>query len=221
MKLIKPFKKKVNTVESKRDEPEPLRLFRNMPNLVKVKPNIPKCEAMRGNPRSRVLIVAPPMTVSEYERGIPLTDPDAAFFHTLLKEATGLDTERHCYVISCSRYGLKPNKASTQDVVEYVRQLAQFRLFDLCICVGDDAFKFIFGRGKKPTMNSLAGSTIRHGDIYHLPVFTFPSLQGLVHEETGDKREDRFRADWSNKQQFRFSHLFDRLTKELKNLKLP
>lgn len=218
MKLRFPIKKKQKT-ES--DAPEPLRLFRHLPNLHKVKPNIPKCEAMRGNPRSRILLLAPPMTAEEYVRGIPFTDPEASFFHTVLKETTGLDTEQHCYVVSCSRYGLKANKASTQDIVEYVRQLAQNKCFELCICIGDDAFKHIFGRGKKPTMNSLAGSTIRHGDIYHLPVFTFPNLQGIVHQDTGDKREDRFRQDWANKQQFRFTALFEKLRVELKRMKLP
>ena len=135
--------------------------------------------SMRGNLKARVCIIAPPPVDSEYARQLPLSCPNAAALHLLL-EKSGFDTNEDAFVLSCSFFGTKANKASTDPVAVLIKEIAEKKLADFFICVGDLSFKFIFGRGKMPPMSTMQGSLIYHNDIGHKPLFTLPNIDGLI-----------------------------------------
>lgn len=134
---------------------------------------------MRGNVRSKILLIAPPCNGDEYQMNIPFANNSAKEFHLILNDH-GLDTEKHFLVVSCSAFGEKPSKQSTELVKAFIEKCAKFNIFDMYMCVGDDAFKFIFGAGKKPSSAALYGSTIFVPETGYKPLFTFPSPDMLT-----------------------------------------
>lgn len=202
--------------------PEALRLFRGLsaPQLPKRFKNAPVATAMRGNPRSKVLMIAPPMTEYEYKKGVPLSSPDALVFHELLEEEAKFSTHRDCLVMTCSRYGLKPSKHSCEDPLWLVQEFARRGLFNLYVCIGDDAFKHIFGRGKKPPMTSLEGQTMYVAELKRVPLFVFPNIQGLGFEAKEGRltRPEFLARDWSEKLHNRFTKLVAKFAKEYEKL---
>ena len=187
-------------------KPHPvLQIWRKMPPL-KIKEGVPVMKCMRGDPFSDVCIIAPAPQPEDYEQGTPLSNPSALFFHGLLKEETGLSTQR-CCVLPCSRYGFKANKASTIDICEALQKMVKLNQFKLYITVGDDAYKFFFGRGKKPAP-SIFGNIMYVAEVGHKPVFSFPELTGLhISSLPGDRRAANKAIDWQNKVETQFREL--------------
>jgi hypothetical protein len=181
--------------------PPALEVFRSLPSFpAEEEYTIPKT---RGNPKASILIIAPPCDKVEYEKGVPLSNDCAIAFHMLLQEEIQFDTNKDAFIISCCRFGLKPKKHNTDPIIEFVRQCADKEIFQHYVCVGDDAFKFIFGSGKKPSMQSLAGYTMRVKETGYKPLFVFPSVKMLAPVFIGDSREDYFLArmqdQWTEK----------------------
>ncbi len=137
---------------------------------------------MRGNPKSRVLLITPPCSVAEYEQGVPFCGEPARLFHVLLHEH-GFDTQKQFLVTTCCAYGDKPSKHSTEVVKNFILKAAELRVFDYYVCVGDTPFKYIFGQGKKPASGSLYGSTVFVPETGYKPLFTFPDPACLMMPE--------------------------------------
>lgn len=185
-----------------------LDIWRAMPPLpARLKPDIPRMKVMRGNPNSEVCIIAPPPNEKDYEQGTPLSSPAALMLHELLLEVCGLNTQK-CCVFSVSRFGLKPNKASTQDVVEAYSKMRRLNQFKLVITVGDDAFKYVFARGKKPAP-SIFGNIMYVPETSHKPLFALPELLGLHVTIPDDPRTRAKILDWQDKVERRFRELLE------------
>lgn len=178
----------------------------------KLPAEVPKMRSMRGNVKSRCWIIAPHPLEEEYSRQMPLTSREAARFHQMLKDLAEFDTEEDSLVFTCSVFGNKPLKGSTDSVRAFVLESVKRNLFDRIVCVGSDPFRFIFGRGKKPSMTTLAGSIIHHADLGNRPLFTFPDLSGLVVRptESTNPRDLRYMADFEDKRYRLFSDMISR-----------
>lgn len=175
---------------------------------------------MRGNKRSSVLMLAPPLDLKEYENGgLPLSNHAALRFHEILEEECGISTDRDCIVVSCSRYGTKANKASTDGIKELVRQatLKKQTEFKIVMCVGDEAFKHIFGRSKKPS-GSLYWNVMFVEETNYLPLYVFPPLEGLHVNFTGDRWADSRLSDWQSKTELTFRQNMRKLNPFIKTL---
>lgn len=144
---------------------------------------------MRGSLRSNILFIAPPPTPAEFEEGLPLSNSRALSFHEIL-EHIPFDTQGHALVVSCSLGGKKANKASTTPIVEFVKACARESLTTKFVCVGNEAYKFIFGEGKKYPMQTLAGAVIYHFMLSPYPLFVFPDIGALNPTFTGENRKD-------------------------------
>jgi uracil-DNA glycosylase len=156
---------------------------------------------LRGNPKSSVLLIAPPCSAEEYNQGVPFCNLAAKEFHTLLHDH-GYDTQRHFLVVSCSVYGEKPSKHSTELVKGFIAKCAAFNCFEYYICVGDEAFKYIFGAGKKPSGSAIYGSTVYVPETGHKPLFVFPSPAPLAVLAEG--------SDWEMRRAERIRQAYDK-----------
>lgn len=188
-------------IPKKKASPAPqssaLRQFQALPppSLPKKSAGVPVCLRARGSMQARVCVIAPPLNAVEYGYGVPLSDKNAVRLEELLMDSADFQTEKNALVISASRFGVKPSKASTDQIRELVERPQFHSCFDLFVCIGDDAFKFIFGRGKKPSSTTLVGSTIYHPAISGKPLFTFQNIGDLVFTPiSGMTSRDEYRA---------------------------
>lgn len=145
---------------------------------------------MRGNPEAKFLLIAPPFSEAECRKGVPFSDHAATLFHEILAQEAHLDTNQDFMVVSCNRYGLKANKHSTQPIVDFVLECGRKSLFDFYLCIGDDAFKFVFGHGKKPSMSALAGHVMYVAETDFKPLYVFPDHRWISHESFDNSLED-------------------------------
>lgn len=137
-------------------------------------------------------MIAPPASAAEYKAGVPLADDRGKIFHNLLIEQ-GYHTEHDFLIASCSSWGVRPNKASTIPVQAFINESARRGWFTRYVCVGDEAFKFLFANGYKSSMQTLAGSIIYVSETAFKPLFVFPPLTALAPILTGeDERADYF-----------------------------
>lgn len=155
---------------------------------------------MRGNAFARILVVAPPCDAYEINKGMPFVNQSAQEAHTILSDY-GISTDKHFLIVSCSRYGLKPSKHSTDMIRNYVMKCAEERLFDYYVCIGDTAFKFVFGAGKKPSSSTLVGSTLYVPETGRKPLFVFPNTDLLAPQLTDD--------EWLNRKLSRIQDQFN------------
>lgn len=153
----------------------------------------PLLRALRGSQHSDVLMITAPPTQEEFDQQMPFIGQDAQMFHNLLHEFCGLSTEEDFLIVSSSLYGLKPNKASTTPIANFVRECAKQKLFKKYVVVGEHAFKFALGEGKKPSMHTMVGSTMHIAELCHTPLFVFPNIEPLNPVFNGDRREDFFK----------------------------
>ncbi len=146
---------------------------------------------MRGNIKSRTLMIAPPNSFNDYVNGIPFSDDRGEKFNILLEES-GFNTgdKGQFVVIGATAFGLKPNKASTIPILKFVWRVAAAKLFDRYVCIGDNAFKYIFGEGRKVSMQTISGSTRYLEELHEKPLFTFPPI-GLLVAEINDEMGNR------------------------------
>lgn len=155
-------------------------IFRKQPLFLgKAKKDVSVMNFLRGNIDSKTLCIAPPPSEQEYENNLPLSDASAREFHNILA-VNGVNTEKDMLVVSCSRFGPKANKHSCTPIVDFIGQCVRLNQFRLYVCIGDAAFKHIFAYGRKANMPTLIGNIVYLKQLNHLPLFTFPSLDGLI-----------------------------------------
>lgn len=166
----------------------------------------PALTQMLGNPSARVLLISPPAGEVGYEENLPLVGRAERAFVEIL-EAHRLALEENFLCVSCSRWGVKPSKASCEPVREFVEACGKEKLFPLYVCLGGVAFSHIFGGGKKPSMRTLAGSTLHLRELPGARLFVFNDPDPLAPEYSNrpqDRREDAFRARCQEDAQVQF-----------------
>mgnify|MGYP002635993223 CR=1 FL=1 len=171
-----------------------LQLYRKLPPV----PNkaTPVVSQMLGNPKAKVLMIAPPCGERGYQENLPMVAPFELFLIQMMEEK-GIYPTDDFLTVSCSRWGLKPNKASTADIQEFVMHCGKARLFPLFVCVGGTAFSYVFGGGRKTSMKTLGGSTLHLRELPEARLFVLPDPEPLVPVLSGERkdfREDAFRV---------------------------
>ena len=179
----------------------------------------PVVDKLRGRENSRVLLLAPPLDPSEYEAGIPFCGEAAKQFHMLLEDHR-MNTEKDFLVVPCSLYGAKPSKHSTELIKELLEKSFKRDMFDYCICVGADAFKYVLGGGKKPSSAALYGSTIFTPTLAYKPLFTFPCPSMLVPLPGKSEWEIRKAENIAASNKNKFHALVLKLKKSLQHYKV-
>ncbi len=138
----------------------------------------PVMSTMRGNIDSEVLLIAPCSDGDEYIRGLPFSGEVAKAFHEFLLDKMGLSTEQFL-VISCCYAGLKPTMKTCQPVVDFVEECAKKQLFQRYVCIGGSAFQWIFGHGKKPSMETLSGAILTIREFAPAKIMVLPDVSAL------------------------------------------
>jgi len=197
---------------------QPQRVYQQLVASTTARPIMAK---MRGSLSAPVLLIAPPATEAEYAKGVPLSDFAGQTLHIILEESAGWDTQRDALVVCCSLYGVKPNKASTQPIRDFVLELFNRKCYSGCIAVGEDAFRFIFGRGLKPSMASIVGQTMYVPETKFAPLFVLPNIGHLHSPPDGLAKRDWwcYMAVQEELKDSLRENLAQRLTKFIKEVK--
>jgi len=126
-------------------------------------------------------------------------------YANILAEA-GFDMERDFLVMPYSRFGSKPNKASTKDTFPLLHEwLPQLNV--KCIAVlGMTAFGHTFAGGRKTHAKSIIGKPMYLPEMHSLPVFVLPDST-LMHSI--DEKDYRQRRALEDKQKKVFQHCLD------------
>lgn len=142
------------------------------------------------------LLIAPPPTEAEFSANHPWAAPEAGIFCNIM--APLLD---RCLVMPCVFHGVLDKKSGRpvadlkQGPANFARQTLQAILKDghtkRIVCIGSHTFKLHFGMGRKPSMNSLAGTTVRLPVTDMLPVFTMPDPELLHLDPTAYSKGSR------------------------------
>ena len=179
-------------ITSKKPAPAPSLAVKLYRELCVMRSGYHQVSGITGNPTASKLLIAPPCTEEELQSGLPFSQAGNALTYKIMS-SLGIEPNKEFLVISASLFGTKHNKASCTPIQEYVKQCASMNLFELYVCVGSEAFKHIFGGGRKPTPVTLAGATLYVRETGHKPLFTLPSPDALIFTETEDDR-----ANWRN-----------------------
>lgn len=140
----------------------------------------PKLTRCRGNPKGPIMLIAPRPNLIDMENNVPMSCAAAQAFHSALLSATGISTETDCLVIPGS---VLPRKASKLLTAPFKSLPIKFhRRFKLVICVGGDNFKFLFGDGKKSSLQTLANGNLIYlpAKLGKTPLMVFPEYDWLV-----------------------------------------
>lgn len=122
----------------------------------------PKLTRMRGRIGAPILLIAPAPTAEDLANNLPMSDDGAEVAHRILLSLADIDTEKDCTVLPGS---ILPKKASKRLIEPFgASALKHAKDYRLILCVGGDNFKFIFGKGKKSSLTTLA-----NGDLIYLP----------------------------------------------------
>ena len=156
----------------------------------------------RGNADAKSIMLTPALSPEEYENDLPFSDSPARIFHNLLLQELNISTEEffvaayHNYSTEDRNGDLKVPKSATDAPSAFVREAASLGLINGVVTVGGDAFKYAFGRGRKASMQALAGNVLFDDSINNLPVFVFPDVAGLQPEFSGDYQTDKTKKIW-------------------------
>jgi len=149
-----------------------------------------------GNLEADNLLIAPPIT--NYDKGItPFTDPAARYTHSVFSKHS-VDVRNSFFVIPCHRYGDKPNKASTLDLLPLIQKWTKLGKTKNVFCVGKEAYRFTFCGGLTTSLKTLAGRqvylSVKLGSV---PLVVIPDIYGTV-QDIHDKlpfREQKWREE--------------------------
>jgi hypothetical protein len=166
---------------------------------------VPKLTRCRGNAKASILLIAPRPNLIDLENNVPMSCPSAQSFHSVLVSNAGISTETDCLVMPGS---VMPKRQTKLTVAPFKSLPLKFHSrFKLILCVGGDNFKFMFGDGKKSSLQTLANGNLIYmpAKIGKTPLMVFPEYDFLV------PPWDSFPAD----EQWKLESLQDRATKWL------
>lgn len=140
----------------------------------------PKLTRCRGNLKARIMVIAPRPNLVDLENNVPMSCPAAQQLHGILLSSASINTEEDCFVVPGSVLPKKPSKLS---VLPFKSLPLKFHSrFKLIVCVGGDNFKFMFGDGKKSSMQTLANGNLIYlpALIGKTPLMVLPEYEFLV-----------------------------------------
>lgn len=141
---------------------------------------MPKLTRCRGNTAGPILLIAPRPNLIDLENNVPMSCAAAQSFHSLLLACAGISTEKDCLVMPGSVMPKKPSKLLTEPFKSL--PIKFHRRFKLILCVGGDNFKFLFGDGKKSSLQTLANGNLLYlpNKLGKTPLMVFPEYDFLV-----------------------------------------
>ncbi len=156
----------------------------------------PVIENMRGDLKSRILLIGPPPRGDDFSTKLPFSDKRGAKFHELCLEHAGFDTET-ALVIPTIAYGDKPNVRNVPPMADFVKAVGKAKLFDKYLCVGSKAYQYIFGEGARGPMQTLIGNVTYVPETDFMPLMVLPDVDGLLAFEMAGLR------DWQQERVFK------------------
>lgn len=163
-----------------------LAAFRALP----VPDDLPAIRALRGNMNAPLLLLAEHPTEEDYFAEAPFVSDAAKCFCYLLHQAD-LDTDEHFLVMPFSRFGPKPNKASTEATLPFLRRYLDETNVKCVVTVGMEPFGFTFAGGRKTHSRSIIGNPMYLPYIGTRPVFVMPDTSLLLETSSADFRTAR------------------------------
>jgi len=161
-----------------------------------------KPAAFYGEDSARTLMIVPcPKDAREAKR--PLAGAGASTFLEVLDEQ-GFSPYQFFIIFANPIMGDSGKGAGYMPTRKFMEEFFT-KHGRLCICIGGEAFKFLFGNGKKPGDTSLAGQVIHAPCIKYNPVFYFPDYSIIAEPEpTGVRRADFRALDYYTSQRLKF-----------------
>jgi uracil-DNA glycosylase len=141
---------------------------------------------MRGSLKAKMLLLAEHPTAEEYEANVPFSGAHARTYCAILAEA-GFDSDRDFLVMPFSRFGPKPNKASTQDTLPFLQKHLDSTGIKCVVVIGMNAFGFTFAGGRKTHARSIIGNPMFMPHLGTRAVYVLPDTTLL--EDLGNEEE--------------------------------
>lgn len=154
----------------------------------------PKLSRCRGNTKARILLIAPAPEKEDMQNNVPFVHGAAQKFHGNLRAHANIDTESDCLVMPGS---VLPKRMSKLLVLPFKSlTLKYYSRFNVIFCVGGDTFKFIFGDGKKSSMQTLSNGFPLYLPplIGKVPLFVLPDIRALDPDWENIPENDHWQA---------------------------
>lgn len=151
-------------------------------------PDAPMLTTMRGNLKAEMLLLCEHPTEEEYKANVPFSGQRARVYEAIMQEA-GVSIDKHFLVLPYSRFGPKPNKASTHDTLPFLVKHLDSTKIKLIVVIGMHAFGFTFAGGRKTHARSIIGNPMFLPQIGTRAVFVMPDTSMLENLSSDDFRE--------------------------------
>ena len=207
----KKFTSKLSSIRAKALAPPLLKLYRE---YVKPGPEENALLAMRGNPESTIMVIAPPFSQTDLENGLPFSD-DEGLLVSAGFDSIGFTEDEFC-LTSCQRHGIwKPGKVLKKEfylqVLLFLKEACERKLITKFVCIGGVAFQYMFGRGKKPALETVIGAEMPIAEFKFCPVLVMPDSHGLIYYPHEDRKMDFYLKNRSQELKVKYNKLFPKL----------
>lgn len=142
---------------------------------------------LRGTLTAPLLLLCEHPTPLELEANAPFCDLSAKMYCSMLDQL-GFDHEKNFLIVPHSRFGIKPNKASTTDMLPFLQAHLPQRI-KCIVCVGIASFGFTFSGGRKTHAQTIIGNPMYLPKLRTLPVYVLPDSALLALATANDWRE--------------------------------
>ena len=132
--------------------------------------------AARGNKKSRTICIFHPMPEDIEESNLFASEANNLACQ-IMQEAGIPVGEFFCIP---SYLAEKPRNGNTEQIRQFLEQVANQNLADDFILVGTDAFRFTIGKGSKPDAKSLIGNPVFPTLVNHKRTITLPDTHTMV-----------------------------------------
>lgn len=144
----------------------------------------PHIRNLGGNYDAEILFLCEELTQTEYDNGVPMSDPQEHRVYSHLLGEAGFDLNEDFLVVPFMRYGKKPKKDNTSGTKDLVRTLFATGKFRVCVCMGISPFGFTFAGGRKTHARSIIGNVMFLPELNTRPVYVLPGSQFLCPNES-------------------------------------
>lgn len=128
---------------------------------------------MRGSLKAELLLLCEHPTQEEYDNNVPFSGLTAHVYNSIFQECD-LALDYHFLVMPFSRFGPKPNKASTKDTLPFLVEHLDQTNVKCVVVIGMTVFGFTFAGGRKTHARSIIGNPMFLPQIGTRPVFVLP-----------------------------------------------
>lgn len=116
---------------------------------------------------------------------MPFSDSAARSYWAILDQA-GFEADDFL-IVPYSRFGAKPNKASTVDMLPFLQEHLPPTV-RCVVCMGMPAFGFTFAGGRKTHAQTILGNPMYLPKLRTLPVYVLPGTELLLEVSSADYR---------------------------------